>query len=66
MADLRYLSFFFISILTPDINFFLEVARCYDKSVNRKAIRNFFDRIIKRNIKAVLDILKAGSNLEDL
>jgi len=43
-----------------------EVARCYGKSVNGKAIRNFYDRTIKHDVKAVLDTLEAGGDPEDL
>ncbi|KAG4439123.1 hypothetical protein IFR05_005410 [Cadophora sp. M221] len=43
-----------------------EVARCYGQSVNGKAIRNFFDRTVKHDVKAVLDTLKAGGDPEDL
>lgn len=58
-----YFSFYF-SALSIDV--LSEVARCYGKSVNGKAIRNFFDRTVKHDVKAVLDTLKAGGDPEDL
>ncbi|KAK0124024.1 hypothetical protein ONS95_009010 [Cadophora gregata] len=58
----------FLSISFPClcIDVLLEVARCYGKSVNGKAIRNFYDRTIKHDVRAVLDTLEAGGDPEEL
>ena len=59
---------FFLSSLffQHSIDVLPEVAHCYGKSVNGKAIRNFYDRTIKHDVKAVLDTLEAGGDPEDL
>lgn len=64
----HFLSFFLSSSLffQHSIDVLPEVARCYGKSVNGKAIRNFYDRTIKHDVKAVLDTLEAGGDPEDL
>ncbi|CZT02253.1 uncharacterized protein RCO7_11042 [Rhynchosporium graminicola] len=43
-----------------------KVARCYGKSVNAKAIRNFYDRTIKHDIRAILNTLENGGDPEEL
>jgi len=45
---------------------FAEVARCYGKSCNAKAILNLMDRTIKPDVKLILDTLDAGGNPEDV
>ena len=57
---------FFPLVFQHSIDVLPEVARCYGKSVNGKAIRNFYDRTIKHDVKAVLDTLEAGGDPEDL
>ncbi|CAL3970304.1 unnamed protein product [Diplocarpon coronariae] len=43
-----------------------EVARCYGKSVNGKAIRNFYHRTVKNDVKLVLDTLAVGGDPEEV
>ncbi len=41
-----------------------EIARCYGNSCNAKTIRNRFDRVVRPDVKLILDTLKAGGDPE--
>ncbi len=43
-----------------------EIARCYGNSCNAKAIRNQFNRVVKPDVKLILDALEAGNDPEKI